>query len=124
MAYFINISNHPSSGWQTNQLKAAETAGAIYDIPFPVIPPQWGNEEVAAFVGEYMEKVKELLPQPDGVSVIHVMGESVFTFMLVTALLTQGYVVVASTTERVVAFEGDKKTSFFKFVRFRSYNLP
>lgn len=107
--------------WQKEQLDAAEKIGMIYDIPFPVIPPEWSSEEVAMLVGEYKKKIKEALPKPDGVSIVHVMGESVFTFMLVSALLAEGYVVVASTTERVVTYEGDRKSSVFKFVRFRSY---
>lgn len=72
-------------------------------------------------VDVYRKKIKELLPEPDGISVIHVMGESVFTFMLVSLLLSEQYIVFASTTERIVSYEGDKKISTFKFVRFRSY---
>lgn len=120
-AIFINISNHPSSNWQTEQLDAARRVGMVYDIPFPTIPSDWDTQEVAVLVDVYRKKIKELLPEPDGISVIHVMGESVFTFMLVSLLLSEQYIVVASTTERIVSYEGDKKISTFKFVRFRSY---
>lgn len=119
---FINVSNHPSSDWQTDQLDAAYKVGMVYDIPFPAIPPDWDTQKVALLVDVYKEKIKKLLPEPDGVSVIHVMGESVFTFMLVSSLLHECYTVVASTTERVVSYEGERKISTFKFVRFRSYN--
>lgn len=118
---FINVSNHTSSDWQTDQLNAAKLIGTIYDIPFPMISPDWDTEKVAMLVDVYRKKIKELLPEPDGISVIHVMGESVFTFMLVSLLLSEQYIVVASTTERIVSYEGDKKISTFKFVRFRSY---
>ena len=119
---FINISNHPSSSWEDNQLRVANMSGPICDISFPDIPPDWDVKKVSHLVDVYWKKVKEVLPEPDGVSVIHVMGESVFTFMLVSLLLSEKYIVVASTTERVVFYEGDKKISSFKFVRFRSYN--
>lgn len=118
---FINVSNHPSSGWQIDQLDAAKMIGTIYDIPFPIISPDWGSEKVAMLAYAYRKKIKELLPEPDGVSVVHVMGESVFTFMLVSLLLSEQYIVVASTTERIVSYKGDEKISTFKFVRFRSY---
>ena len=119
---FINISNHPSSEWQVDQLNAAKMIGIICDIPFPIISPDKDTEEVAMLAHAYLKKVKEILPEPDGVSVIHVMGETVFTFMLVSLLLSEQYIVVASTTERIVFHVGDKKISSFKFVRFRSYN--
>lgn len=119
---FINLSNHPSSIWQADQLNAAHKMGTIYDIPFPAIPSDWDTQKVALLVEVYRKKIKELLPDPDGISVIHIMGESVFTFMLVSSLLRERYTVVASTTERVVSYEGDQKISTFKFVRFRSYN--
>ena len=120
---FINISNHPFSEWQTDQQDAAHRVGTVYDILFPVVPSEWDTQEVAMLVDVYRGKIKELLPKPDGVSVVHVMGESVFTFMLVSLLLSEKYIVVASTTERVVSYEGDKKISSFKFVRFRKYHI-
>lgn len=119
---FINLSNHPSSSWQADQLNAAHKMGTIYDIPFPVIPSDWDTQKVALLVDVYKEKIKKLLPEPDEMSVIHVIGESVFTFMLVSSLLQERYIVVASTTERVVSYKGEQKISTFKFVRFRSYN--
>lgn len=120
---FINISNHPSSSWQTEQLEEARKYGVMYDIPFPVIPADWGAEEVATLVGGYAKKIKDLLPEPDDSSVIHLMGETVFTFMLASLLLTEHYIVIASTTERIVSYEKDKKVSVFRFVRFRPYQF-
>lgn len=120
---FINVSNHPFSEWQADQLHAAQRVGMVCDILFPVIPSEWDTQEVAMLVDVYRKKIKALLPKPDGVSVVHVMGESVFTFMLVSLLLSEKYIVVASTTERVVSYEEDKKISSFKFVRFRKYHI-
>lgn len=120
---FINISNHPSSGWQSNQLSAAKLIGTIYDIPFPVISPEWDTQEVAVLVEAYRKKVKEILHVPDGKSVVHVMGEAVFTLMFVSSLIADGYTVVASTTERIVHYKENEKIAVFEFVRFREYRI-
>lgn len=90
-------------------------------MSFPMIPPEWSTEQVAVLVENYNRKIKEILPTPNDGSVIHVMGESVFTFKLVTVLIKEGYTVVASTTEHITNYEGDKKISEFKFVQFRPY---
>lgn len=120
---FINISNHPFSSWEADQLKEAQRFGEVYDIPFPNIPSDWGTKDVSDMVYMYMDKITQLLPVPSGDSVVHVMGESVFTFLLVSLLVRNHYKVVASTTERVVTCEGNTKISKFKFIRFRSYSL-
>ena len=49
--------------------------------------------------------------------------ESAFSFMLVHSLLRKNYKVEASTTERIVSYEGDVKLTEFKFVRFREYKM-
>lgn len=119
---FINISNHPSSGWQPEQLEAAKKIGVVYDLSFPEISPEWDTSEVKILVEEYFKKVRGIIPLPDEKSAIHIMGESVFTFLLVSKLIEYGYNVVASTTERLTSYRGNTKVSVFKFVRFRSYN--
>ena len=120
---FINISNHPSSIWRENQIEAAKHYGDIVDIPFPNILPQINTVEVKLVVDEYLQKIVALANGLTETIVVHVMGESVFSFMLVAALLKKNYKVVASTTERVVSYEGDVKRTEFKFVRFREYKL-
>ena len=120
---FINISNHPSSIWHENQIEAARHYGDIVDIPFPNILPQINTVEVKLVVDEYLQKIVALANGLTETIVVHVMGESVFSFMLVAALLKKNYKVVASTTERVVSYEGDVKRTEFKFVRFREYKL-
>lgn len=120
---FINVSNHPSSDWRPNQLSEAKLIGAIYDIPFPIISPDWDTEEVALLVDVYRKKIKEILHVPDGKSVVHVMGEAVFTLMLVSSLIADGYTVVASTTERIVHYKENERVSVFEFVRFREYRI-
>lgn len=118
---FINISNHPSSVWKEDQLVAAKTYGEIYDISFPNIPPQMDTYEMKTIVCEYIQKIEEIVCGRDDSLVVHVMGETVFTFMLVTALLQKKIHVVSSTTERIVCYEGEVKQTTFRFVRFREY---
>lgn len=120
---FINISNHPSTGWKEEQTNEAQIYGNIVDIPFPNIPPQMDTEEMKTIVDDYIQKIEELAMRKIETTLIHVMGESVFSFMLVLSLLQKNYKVVASTTERIVSYEGDVKRTEFKFVRFREYKM-
>lgn len=123
-AMFINVSNHPSSKWKSEQYQAAEKWGEVIDIPFPAIPSLWDGEQVREIALEYLDRIKQLAPVHVNDTVIHVVGEPVFTYMLVTQLLAEGYEVVASTTDREVVFKGEEKISVFKFVRFRPYLNP
>lgn len=120
---FINISNHPSTGWKEEQTNDAQIYGNIVDIPFPNIPPQMDTEEMKLIVDDYIRKIEVLTIGKTEGMLIHVMGESVFSFMLVVFLLRKNYKVVASTTERIVSYEGDVKRTEFKFVRFREYKM-
>lgn len=120
---FINISNHPFSVWKEEQLRATQGYGEVYDIPFPNIPPQMDTNEMKAIVREYIQKIDDMVRGQVDSSVVHVMGETVFTFMLVAALLQRNFRVVASTTERIVSYEGEVKQTTFRFVRFREYEL-
>lgn len=64
----INLSNHPSAGWNSEQtLKAEEIYGEICDYPFPAVPTDYDSHDVAAMadriVGDIIEKrngVKEI----------------------------------------------------------------
>ncbi len=120
---FINISNHPSIDWKKEQANEAQIYGKIVDISFPNISPQMDTEEMKTIVDEYIRKIEALTVEENEDILIHVMGESVFSFMLVVSLLRRNYKVVASTTERIVSYEGDVKRTEFKFVRFREYKL-
>lgn len=120
---FINISNHPSTGWKEEQTNDAQIYGNIVDIPFPNIPPQMDTEEMKLIVDDYIRKIEVLTIGKTEGMLIHVMGESVFSFMLVVFLLRKNYKVVASTTERIVSYEGDVKRTEFNFVRFREYKM-
>ena len=112
----INISNHPSTKWGDEQLKAA---GAVVDLPFPAVDPNASSEELDALAQTYLEKIFSM-GTLDGV--VHVMGEMGFTFKLVSLLKEAGLTVVHSTTERLSVENPDgTKTSLFKFCQFREY---
>lgn len=115
---FINLTNHPSSGWSQEQLNAALQYGEIVDISFPIIEPFFTKAEVDELSNVTVETIKGL----DECPVVHVMGEMTFTYAVVERLKTQGITCVASTTERLVKMMPDgKKISEFKFVQFREY---
>lgn len=121
--FFLNISNHPSSKWSEKQLSVARQYGEVTDWSFPSIDAEWRAEEVTTLVDQYMKRIFKEFPDPKQVT-IHLMGELNFTFSLVAQLLAQGYVCVASTTQRVVVEkENHVKEVTFDFVAFRKYVL-
>jgi hypothetical protein len=117
---FLNISNHPSDKWPDAQkLAAGEWAEALVDIPFPYISPTADEAELRRIAGEILSEIDRSFPR---VAAVHLMGELTFTHCLVGLLQQRGIPVLASTTERIVHAEADgKKTSEFRFVRFRAY---
>lgn len=118
---FVNLSNHPSSGWSKEQHEAASQYGEIKDIPFPVIDPGWDSEKVAALASLFYAQVVGALQTTPKNSAVHIAGEPVFCFYLICSLLREDYIVLASTTERIVKEDGDRKVSKFIFVQFRQY---
>ncbi len=120
---FINISDHPSSGWSAEQLDAAREYGRIVDIPFPIIDPMVDSEEVEKLADNYMEQIRELVKGLEYVEItVHLMGELNFTYALCRRLQKYGILVLASTTKREVTENPDgSRTSVFRFERFREY---
>lgn len=116
---FINLSNHPSSGWEKGQLTAAQRIGDIVDMPFPPVVPEASADEVKQMARELVEHIMEM-GDPTTLTV-HVMGEMTLTYSVVAALCRQGVCCVASTTERIVTEVDGKKVSEFHFVQFREY---
>ena len=115
---FINLTNHPSTGWSKEQLKAAQQYGEIVDISFPVIEPFFTKAEVEDLATVTVDGIKDLDENP----VVHVMGEMTFTYAVVSRLKALSITCVASTTERLFKMMPDgKKVSEFKFVQFREY---
>ena len=117
----INFSNHPSERWSVEQREAAEAYGQIMDLPFPIVPPQASEDEIAAMADDYAARIMTMAENQEDTA-IHIMGEMTLTFAIVTRLMTQGITCLASTTERLVRTDPDgSKVATFKFVQFRRY---
>lgn len=115
---FINLSNHPSSRWGEEQLKAAQQYGEVIDLAFPNIEPQFTSKDVNELAEITAEGIIDIGDQP----VVHVMGEMTYTYAVVSRLKEKGITCLASTTERNTIMTPDgKKISEFKFVQFREY---
>jgi hypothetical protein len=146
MPIFINVSNHPSRRWESDQLLAARDGDrTIVDIAFPQVDPQWDAIQVDACaqglclrLAAYIPKTWETLEgetyteSVDRVrleNVVHIMGESGLLYATVKRLLSKHFQhrhapfsVVHSTTEREVVEEADgTKRSTFRFLQFRQY---
>jgi hypothetical protein len=116
----INLSNHPSMNWSESQLSAAKQYGEIIDMPFPVIDPSADEEAIYLLANEYADRILGMRVDDD--VTVHVMGEMIFTYKIVSTLKASGIECVASTTLRKVKDTADgKKISEFEFVRFRRY---
>ncbi len=130
MAAFVNVSNHPSSRWDSTQREAAlrlaqeeaQRRGLsggdveIVDIPFPEVDPEAGPEQVLKAAQELAAAV------PDDAAVVMAQGEFTLTYALVHLLHARGIPVCAATSKRQVVELGDgRKVAEFRFVRFRFY---
>lgn len=115
---FYNISNHPATGWGTEQTLAAQfLGGELQDVKFPNVPPTCGGAEVAVLA----EGIASTIPAG---SVAMVMGDFSLTVALCRLFPAKGVKVVFATTDRatVETVQPDGsilKTSVFRFVRFR-----
>lgn len=114
----LNLSNHPSSLWSTEQSSQAIVAyNKVEDLAFPQIDPEMLEQDLDKLVEEYFKKIQEINPKA-----VHIMGEMTFVYRLVTRLKRKGVRCVASTTERISKEDGKgNKTSTFKFIKFRAY---
>lgn len=117
----INLSNHPSDRWQTEQIQAANTHyGGVVDVPFPEVPPMATKEEILRMAESCVEHIEKIAAPAE--AAVHVMGEMTLTYAIVALLKSKGYRCVASTTIReVFEEEPGKKTVLFKFTQFREY---
>ena len=117
---FINLSNHPSSGWEKGQLTAAQRIGDIVDLPFPPVTPGASADEVKQMARELVEHIMEM--GDPATLTVHIMGEMTLAFIIVKMLKELGIRCVASTTERKTTYNADgTKLSEFSFVKFREY---
>ena len=118
----VNLSNHPSSKWNEDQLKAAELYGGVVDMPFPVVDPMGDSAYFDSLVDEYESKIGRMTD----VAAVMVQGEFVLTYRLVNRLKKHGITCVSAETRRntVESVDGDGnlvKTSVFKFEKFMEY---
>ncbi len=117
---FINYTNHPSEKWSLKQLEAAQKYGEIHDIPFPVVSPEMGNEELIKIAGN--ELIKITIKKPDCVLC---QGEAVLSHYLVSILKENGIKVVAACSRRNVNERNENgktiKSIEFEFIQFREY---
>lgn len=119
----INLSNHPSINWASEQLNAAKVYGEIVDLPFPEVNPMGDELYIVDLAKNYAQQIKQLLLNaPDMMHAVHVMGELTFCFTLISHLKNAGITCVASTSQRMVTQHGNEKVTQFKFVQFRKYN--
>lgn len=118
---FLNVSNHPSSKWDKEQLEAAEKWGKIEDIAFPVVPPEAEEEEIEAMAEKLSAQI--LSYSPDAVMC---QGEFTLCFSIVNKLKLQEIPVMAACSGRFVEEHEDEdgncvKKVLFRFERFREY---
>ena len=132
---FINISNHPFPAWSDLQRDAAmKLGGDIVDLPFPLIDPEMGTEQLDILVDQYYGKIMEMLrsgkntpcqENTDTRSAVMVQGEYTFVYRLVKRLEQKGILCVSACSRREVEEErkGDTvvKKSLFQFLQFRRY---
>jgi len=121
----LNLSNHPYSQWSEKQKETAEKLyGDVVDLPFPFVRPELSTEEVTELVNDYYNQVIKFFEKhPDDTkqNVVHVQGEFIFVYHLVTLLKKKGVPCVASTSKRDIQQVGNKKIINFNFIQFREY---
>ena len=110
---FLNFTNHPADTWSADQRRAAQQYGPVADMPFPDVPP--------ALADVWAARILALHP-----ACVLCQGEMTLTFRLVRLLQAQGVAVVAACSERRTLCLTDadgctRRTSEFRFVRFRAY---
>lgn len=117
---FINISNHPSSGWDSAQIEAARRYGPVVDMEFPQVSADAPADEIAVLADQVTQEILKEYPYTDITA--HIMGEMTFTFALVSRLKAHGVRCVASCTDREAENLGNgDKLSHFHFTQFRAY---
>lgn len=116
---FINLSNHPLSGWTEAQRAAAldlVPGAEIVDVRFPDVDPTASTEEVLAAATRIVEQMVG-----EAAVAAMVAGEPIMCMGLVEALEGRGVRCYSATTRRVVEEVEGEKRSRFEFVRFRAW---
>jgi len=135
---FLNISNHPSSKWSAEQIKAAQYCAVrdseiigednftdfmadveIIDISFPQIPAELMELDLIGLLTSFVNS-SPFVSLPKKFSCM-IQGEFTASYLLINHFRSEGCSVYAATTEREVVEEDGIKKSIFKFIRFRAY---
>lgn len=114
----LNISNHPSDEWSTEQMQAAlKDYSDVEDFAHPPVSPEMTSDQVLKLALKVNKEVQIMDP-----AAVHVMGEHTFCYTLVRLLQQDGYVCIASTTIRSVQKINDNEIRrTFVFSGFRLY---
>lgn len=126
-----NVSNHPSTEWSEEQVKAAKEKAMflsesniveIEDVPFPNIPPNMDKDDVADLADEVLTKIQNA----NDASFIIINGEMNFVFSFVSFAIQRGLRCFTATTERISEDKKNEdgtteKVSIFKFIKLREY---
>lgn len=120
----INFTNHPSATWSEEQRAAALSYGEILDLPFPAVPEDWDEHQVAALAEEWAARIAGLHP-----AAVVCQGEFTLTAAVTALLLARGILVLAACSRRCILEERQQdgttvKQAVFRFARFRRYVLP
>ena len=121
-AYFINFTNHPSSSWSKEQIKAVREKydSEIIDVSFPPVSASADESEIKEQAMKCDERICSYAP-----AAVMCQGEFGLTYHVVNMLKKRGTRVVYSCSERRTVEKktdsGTVKTSEFCFVRFREY---
>ena len=121
-AYFINFTNHPSSSWSKEQIKAVREKydSEIIDVSFPPVSASADESEIKEQAMKCAERICGYAP-----AAVMCQGEFGLTYHVVNLLKKRGTRVVYSCSERRTVEKktdsGTVKTSEFCFVRFREY---
>ena len=116
----INFTNHPSSQWSPEQIKAAQEFGEIQDLPFPQISPSADRKEVIDIAQMYVQEILQQKPEA-----VICQGEFTLAYSITKRLREEGVPVLAACSERMVrekvTEKGTQKEVLFQFKGFREY---
>lgn len=119
----INLSNHPLTDWQPDQLEEAKRRFvSVVDMDFPAIDPDWELDTIDRIALQTAKDCMDMLTHStDKTNAIHVMGELTFCFRFVRLMQQQNIPCLASTTSRQAELTPKGKLSVFTWKKFRPY---
>jgi hypothetical protein len=122
----INFTNHTYVKWSDDQYAAAmEQFGRVVDIPFPIVPEDAGEADIARMADDAVRVIRLAGVSGEMLSVL-VQGEFTLAFAIISRLQREGAQCYAAcskreTVETQAADGSTVKNAVFRFVRFRKY---